>query len=145
MKIETRTTQKTIVDSKRIYIAFDGKEFPSSWQCREYERDIVVKELIATGEVERCEQASGSAPFDGGWNSEEHGWEWFKARTKHGLDALAEIYKPSYGMPAIGLNEWFCIEDIDGDCWWSTLESHMEYVKMISGFLGFDVELKKRA
>ena len=129
----TERVEKIEVE-RRIYVAYDGQEFPTAQDCLNYERDCV--ERNARSIVGRLPHFDYSPE----WIDPDFCWEWYFVSNKMELDAVRDVVFDEeasayeYEPPAYPC--WIaCYTDSDG---YGSIEGTLEQV-----LDGLD-QLKKR-
>lgn len=128
--------RKKIVLEKDIpvYVAKDGKEFDNICDCLDYEQGEVDKVLKESQCVIEDEEIRGRKPFDGAEHSDNSDYRWVKPVNEMGVDLLNELFELQIDETYI--NKWICLEIYDDSLWCSTLESCIEYAKMMIEHFG---------
>lgn len=67
---------------KIIYVAEDGKEFDSGFKCKEYEKELELKNL------ERSVSHIPHFEFTHEWSDPEVSWIWYRIASQEELDAV---------------------------------------------------------
>lgn len=107
MKVKTR--QETIIKDVEVYIADDGKEFCTEYECKEYEATCRKKKFIKNAEKLRIRELDDVIPPTP--NSDpDNIFIWYKVNSKEDYDNILAAYdKRDYASPA-HYPEIVCIE-----------------------------------
>ena len=113
MRIKKATIAKVIT----IYIANDGTEFESEYDCKKYEEELNKNKLraerIAKAETLRIPELDNVMPLcDEGMPNENNTYRWYKLETEDDYYALLDIY-PCYPHRAEQFPDIVCIENCD--------------------------------
>ena len=141
-----RMEYKTVVteSKKPVYVAEDGTEFASERDCIFHEIEIAKKKIWERDDIDWCSEAEDWSPFNGAENYEHHGYKWCKPATHDAVEALLEAYPPSYGsLDEDCIGKWCCIEEYDGENFWTCIDDDIAYVKNLCRLLGIEVEFKE--
>lgn len=139
--------QKVVVDEqvvntvkRTVYIAEDGKEFKSEYECANYE----FKKWI-DGSIEESPNIEVSdcwlAPGDGEENMECWTYYWVMPKNLEGINEINKHIKLIDDCCKVDkdyVNEWICIliDDCGCSCWISTLEKTVKHVNRLLEELG---------
>ena len=143
MRMETRR-KEVMYTNVTVYVADDGTEFKTSWECERYEHEQVYKPLLE--KLQRCEELDGYPNFDGQEYAEHHDYCWYFIRDLSDLVIIDKVYPDTTDVNLSDryIGKWMCIEtDDDGNGWSSTLDDGIEYATALLKKLGYKVEITK--
>lgn len=109
--MKTREETYIIEHKKTIYIASDGKEFNCKEICRNYEKSLVVKNLMKTANDFRIVEMEDWLPICYSPYSEyDSTFQWYRVRSNEDVDLLAKIYDETFPYPE-SYPELICVEN----------------------------------
>ena len=144
-----RTEKRMVEIEKKIYIAFDGKEFGTEEDCRKYEEDIEMEEIKAESENFEIKELGGVYPLDvdAQYINDNHCFRWYKVNSIEEYEAVAKAYKCSDDWVALrSYPEIICVEYEEhwgDDAWLHILSDMKEATVLFWKKHGFDVEFKE--
>lgn len=135
-KIITETVKKT------IYIASDGREFPTAASCAIHEHSI-RSDLLKRSGIETCKKANFYACFDGDEHLANNTYRWYRPQNADELALLRGAYPDiAERLDKSLIGKWLCVEqNCYGEVWLSTLDDGFAYVKNLMNRLGYDCEI----
>ena len=142
MKVETKQVVKTTETT--VYIADDGTEFRTRWECEKYEHEKVHKPLLDS--LIQCDELKYYSNIDGQEYPEHHDYSWYFVRDLDDLAILEKVYPDSVDFDSKYIGKWICLET-DDDCngWVTTIDDGIRYATTVLTALGYKVEITKEA
>jgi len=133
-----KTAQKTVTK----YIAEDGMQFDTEWQCEAHEKEMAVREIGC----KTCDELIDKPNFDGGEYTGHNDFTWYYPKSTHDIDKLRKAYHDEFHEISYDLiDTWICIEsDSDGCFWVTTLDDGINYAKNILEKLGYEMVVNKK-
>lgn len=134
-----KTQKRKVVSEKEVteYLAEDGTAFDNMNDCREYEKELINKQLDESPDIIECKEAESCMPFDGIEYYENHEYRWFKPLNVSGIKLINKLFDLLLDSSYIG--KWFCLELCDDDVYTSRLDSCVDYAKRMLEFFGMAV------
>ena len=142
MREVTRPFTQTQTIHKTFYIAEDGTEFESKYDCIQYELNKAREE--SKGIIITCEELEGKPNIDGGEYMEHHGYTWVFVRDEKDAELLNRMYCLDYDDFGCHIGKWVCVEESDDSCWLSTIDNGIAYAKDLLEKLGYNVEITRK-
>ena len=139
-----RKQEKVVYRDVTVYVADDGTEFKTAWECERYEHEQVYMPLLA--KLQRCDEMEGYPNFDGQEYAEHHDYSWYFIRDLNDLEIINKVYPDTTDVHLSEryIGKWMCIEtDDDGNGWASTVDDGIEYATGILTKLGYKVQITK--
>ena len=145
--------EPVIVGYNDVYVAFDGTEFKSYWECDNYEESKLIE--LAEKTIEH--KCAGWIPPDGCEHMDEHSYYWFKPKTEEDIKLLNKLWnclnridrkiddelEVEFFNSDIG--DWVCIESNDGgDAWVSSVTCCINYITSLLTDFGYDVKIEPK-
>lgn len=119
--------EKVVELKTKVYVANDGKEFASKYECEKYELDL-LKEKIRKNitKLRLFGKPKDMMPINtNAFPSEMSTYDWFTVTCKTDLENLNHAFpgiEGSVGLLDIEYPEVVCVEENDcGDAWFYTL------------------------
>ena len=141
---------KVIEQKVKTYIAEDGKEFESRYECEKYEEKLHYSEKVKEAEKLRVEKLDQLTPIM--YNDYLNGdnvFIWYKVESENDLHTLKEAYS-NFDSPIItSYPEFVCVESIYSpsecgeDTYWYTLTSCKTDTEDFWKTMGYKVTLEK--
>ena len=127
------------------YIAEDGKEFISEYECKKYEKDLEKKAAIEAAEKFRIPELDDKLPLDYDVN-ENNSFRWYKLSKKDDFDAVNKAYANSLQAPS-HYPEIMCVETVgyepyEDDGYSCTLTGLKAITEEFWQMMGFKVTLE---
>lgn len=144
--MKTKTEIQTIQKEVTIYIASDGREFPSERACVCYEKELerkqwrkIVRELEWKNEMIEC-------PLSPRWDVYDACYTWYKVNTKEEFNMLKKLhYKSEFEGHDITFPQIICVEEFDGESEFHYVDKMIASTKSFWNAFGYDVEFKQKA
>lgn len=139
--MQIKTTKEMREFSVITYIACDGTEFTTAWQCEEYEKKLLEHNIA---EIETNPQAKNWTPLNGCEFSESSTYRWFRPKDEEQIKLLNEFFELSWNPLTTGdIGKWICIESTDEDNYVYTLNESIGHITNFLARFGYKVTIEK--
>lgn len=138
MKI--KTTKQMVEVNVQTYIACDGTEFTTAWQCEEYERKLREKDIEM---VETNDEAKNFTPLNGCEFSESNTYRWFRPKDEEQVILLNEFFQPWQSLTDDDIGKWICIESDDEETWVYRLDESIDHIEDFLSKFGYKITIEK--
>ena len=109
MKI--KESKKIIEQTIYTFVAEDGKEFNSEYECKKYEKILEKKAAIEAAEKLRMPELDDKLPLSYDVN-ENNSFRWYKVENKEAFDTVNKAYVNSLQAPS-HYPEIMCVESYE--------------------------------
>lgn len=148
--MEIREIKKSVMVDKMFYVAEDGKEFDTYFDCAKYVKEIeYTKRCAELKKIEYKASMDGRTPLDGCEYMECHDYRWFRPKTLEEIDLLNKIYMfDNHPLDEKDIGEWVCIEADDIEyyrefAWNIRLKDSIEHIKWFVEQFGYEINIKE--
>ena len=114
MKEITKSVQEVVTKEKKVYVAFDGKEFNREWECNHYEYNQKLDALLSRTDIIKTN--AGTPCVGQLYLTDDENYYWLKPLTTEAVDAIVDVFESNwFDGTAIVVNEWVCVRETCDD------------------------------
>lgn len=126
-----------------VWVADDGTEFESEWECSHHEQECKGKLLE---NIERCTEADGYAAYDGGSIDYDDKFLWYKPKTEEEICLLNDAYSNDYFELDEGdIGKWVCVKEGYDYYELIRLDNAIKCFSELLGKLGYEITVTEKA
>lgn len=141
--MEIKTTKRFVEIEDKVYVAKDGKEFPTLKECKDYEYALSRDEIISKAKELEINLNIYPLDTDAQYINDSHCFAWYNVTNEEEFNVIAQAHNNDFWGGLNSYPEIICVEyegDYEGDSWIHTLSDMKEATVSFWEHFGYSVK-----